>query len=235
MKIYSTLAFVISVILAFVSYYATSNYYVGGGVLLFSLIFYLFFIHKGLKEHLVLCNKIHECYLFINNFLVSLSIKESLNAGFEATNNAISEEYKEFMDSIDDLNPQEKLLYLNKYFPFHIFKLFTDVILLWLEEGGKILDMSSYVTNEMRQIEEYVTYCQSVNKRKSVELGILWLFSLVIVIALRIALMDFYDGLANQPVFMISVIVLMIVVLLSVFLLFTKVKKLEVRGLNYGK
>ncbi len=234
MKIYNTLGFVVSIILGFVSYYATSNYFIGGGVMLFSLIIYFCIFLKGIQKHLSLVTKIHHCYLFINNFLISLSIKESLNAGFEATNNSISDDLKQFLESVDDLNPQEKLLYMNKYFPFHIFKLFTDIVLMWVEEGGNILEMSSHITNEIRQIEEYTTYCQSINKRKATELGILWLFSLVIVIALRIALTDFYEGLANQPVFTASVVVLMLVVILSVYLLYRKVIKLEIRGIQYA-
>ena len=234
MKIFNVLGFIISIILGFVSFYATSSFYVGGGVMIFSLVFFYVCMFKGLKNHINLTNKIHQCYLFINNFLVSMSIKKSLNAGFEATSNAISDDFKEYMESIQDLNPQEKLLYLNKYFPFHVFKLFTNVAIMWQEEGGDILEMSSHVSNQIRQIEEYTTYCQSINKRKALELGVLWIFSLIIVISLRIALTDFYEGLVNQPVFVGSVVALMLVVLFSTYLLYRKVIKLEIRGISNG-
>lgn len=235
MKLFNTLGLVVSVILGFISFYATSNVFIGGGVLVVAMLFYFLIAYKSLFTYLNKLSKIHECYLFINNFLITLSIKESLNASFEATTNSISEEFLEYISSVGDLNPQEKLLYLSKYFPFHIYRIFVDIVLLWQEEGGKILDMSSHITNEMREIEEYVTYCKSISKRKSLEIGTLWLFSLAIVVVLRLSLSDIFAGLLSNPIYLISVPCLMIIFLFSMYLLLIRVTKLEVRGSEYVK
>ena len=235
MKFYTFIGIVLSLILGFVSYFATSNILIGGGILLFCTLFYFLIIHKTLKSYLNNVSKIHSCYLFINDFLVSLSVKESLSAAFDNTKNAISDDYREFITSVDELNPQEKLMYLTKYYPYHIYQIFVDIILLWLDQGGKILDMSSSIANEMREIEEYVTYCQSVHRRKAFEIGVLWLFSLTIVIILRFALTDFYDELSKQLIFIISIILLVGLVLLSIYLLVNRISKIEVRGIKNGK
>lgn len=235
MKLFNTLGIVISAILGFISFFASSNVFIGAGVLVASLLFFFLVAYKKIQNHIQNVSKIHECYLFINNFLITLSIKESLNASLEATANSISDEFKEYMVSISDLNPQEKLLYLEKYYPFHIYRLFTDVVFLWLEEGGKILDMSSHITNEMRQIEEYVAYSQSISKRKTVEIGTLWLFSLAIIVVLRVVLTDTFLGLLKSPIYLISIPLLMGVFLLSLYLLILRVSKLEIRRIDNVK
>lgn len=233
MKLYNSLGLVISLVLTFICYFATSNIFVGVGVLVLSILFYFLLIYKPLSKHKTNTQKIHECYLFINNFLITLSIKGSLNAAFDATRTSISDDYSEFIGSIEEMTPQEKLIYLNKYFPYHIFQIFIDVILLWQEEGGDILDMSSHITNEMREIKEYVTYCQSISRRKALEIGTLWFFSLAIVIALRLTLNDFYSGLLKQPLFVAAVVGLAVLVLFSIYLLVMRVTHIEVRR-NYN-
>ena len=235
MTTYNVLGFVISLLLAFVGYFATSNLFIGGGILVVSIAFHIVLISKPIKKYLCKSQKLHECYLFINNFLISLSIKQSLNAAFETTSVAISDEYKDYLNSVSELRPEEKLLYLQKYFPFHIFRLFTEIVFLWLDQGGRILEMSSYITNEAREIEEYLTYCHSINKRRAIEIGVLWFFSLGIVAALRLALQDLYTSLTKNMIFLVSIAAFMLVVLFSLFLLVNRITKLEIRGLEDGK
>ena len=233
MKLYNLLGLIMSLALTFICYYATSNIFVGIGVFVVSVVFYFVLIYRKLLAHCLNIQKIHECYLFINNFLITLSIKGSLNAAFDATRTSISDDFSEYLQSIEELNPQEKLMYLNKYFPYHIFQIFVDVIFLWQEEGGDILDMSTHITNEIREIKEYVTYCQSVSRRKSLEIGTLWFFSLAIVIALRLSLNDFYSGLLKQPLFVAAICGLALLVLFSIYLLVMRITHIEVRR-NYN-
>ena len=229
MKIYNFLGLVISFILAFVSFFATSNIFVGAGVLIACITFYFIFIYKKLTNHLSVLKKVHECYLFSNNFLVTLSIKQTLNASFEAVRTSVSDEFFEYLQSIDELNPQEKLLYLNKYFPFHSFQIFVEVILLWIEEGGDILQMSSHVINAIREMQEYASYCQSIDKRKGFEIATLWFFSLIIVIVLKFSLTGSYAEMLKQPIFIASVIGLVLLVLFSIYLFILKVTTLDIR------
>ncbi len=233
MKLFSVLGLIISFVLTFVCYFATSNIFAGVGVFVSCVVFYFLVVYRKLSSHKNNVQKIHECYLFINNFLITLSIKGSLNAAFDSTKTSISDDYREYVASIEEMNPQEKLLYLNKYFPYHIFQIFTDIVFLWQDEGGDILDMSSHITNEMREIKEYVTYCQSVSRRKALEIGTLWFFTLAIAIALKLSLSDFYSGLLQQPIFIISIVGLAVLVLFSVFLLILRVTHIEVRR-NYN-
>ena len=232
MKIYNLLGFIISFILAFVCYFSTSNIFIGAGVLVGSVAFYFIFIYKKILSYKTNTTKIQECYIFLNNFLVSLSIKGSISAAIESTMTSVSDEFLEYMESISELTPEEKLLYLNKYFNLHTYQIFVDVVFLWLEEGGDILNMSSHITNEMREIQEYVTYSKSVSRRKAVEISTLWLFSLAIVIALKFSLNDYYSSLLKKPIFIGAVILLAMLVLLSLYILVSRVTNLEVRRSN---
>ena len=234
MKIVNILGFVIGLILAFVSFYASSNVILGGAALIVSLLFYYLYVLPQLNKYFSIIQKLHECYFFINNFLISLSIKESLIAAFEAVSTAISDDFKEYLDSINELSPQEKLLYLKKYFPFHLYGIFADIVLLWTEQGGNILEMSNHVTNEIREVEEYISYSESVARRKTFELIVLWVFSLSVVVVLRLSLNDFYGPLTQQFIFMASIGLLVLVVLASIFFFINRFTKIDVRGIDNG-
>lgn len=234
MKLYNFIGLFIGVLLTFVCYFATSNIFVGIGVLVASLLFYFLLLYRKLHTHIQITKKIQECYLFINNFLVTLSIKGSLVASFEATKSSISDDFTDFISGIEEMNPQEKLTYLSKYFSFHVYQIFVDIISLWQEEGGDILEMSSHIINEMREIKEYVTYCQSISRRRSLEIGTLWLFSLAIVVVLRLSLSDFYGDLLTQPLFIGAVIGLALLVMFSIYLLVCRITYLEIRRTANG-
>ena len=229
MKIYNLLGFVISILLAFVSYFATSNLIVGGGVLVGCIGFYFLLLYKKIDGHKTLVKKTHECFLFINNYLITLSIKGTLVSAFETTRTSISDDFMEFLSSIEDLKPREKLMYLSKYFPFHIYQIFTDIIFLWEEEGGDILAMASHISNEVREMEEYVGYCQSIGKRKAAELATLWFFSLTIVVVLRLSFSSTYSDLLKHPIFVGSIVLLVLMVLLTVYILLNRITHLEIR------
>lgn len=235
MKIHNALGLVMSFILAVVAYFATSNIIIGGGSFIVSFAFYYLYVLKRIECHVKTVTKIHECYLFINNFLISLSIKESLVGAYEAVEDTISDEFKDFIEGIKNLGPIEKLVYLKKYFPFHIYSIFVDVVTMWMEEGGNILEMSQQITDELREIEEFVTFSQSVGRRKGIEIAVLWMFSLTIVIVLRISLKDFYYQLSKQLVYVASIGGLVIVVLLSIMLFIGKWTKLEIEGININE
>ena len=101
--------------------------------------------------------------------------------------------------------------------------------MVWLDEGGDILEMSSYITNEMREIKEYASYCQSIGRRKALETGVLWFFSLAILVVLRLSLNSTYSSMLTQPVFIVSVCLLALLFTASIYLMVDKVTAIDVR------
>lgn len=218
-----------------VTYLSTSNLIVSGIAI---AIFLLYFFTFGLimyKKYINKINRFHDCYRFINTFVVSLSIKQSIKSAYETTLNVMSEDFHRDMKGIDDLNEVEKLSYLCKYFKFHVYGLFVDLINLWSEQGGDIIYMSSYLINESRLTEEYINETQTLSVRKIVEFGTLWLFTLAIIIVLRFSLGQFYDFLSKQIYYPFIMLAFMLFVLVTIHIAIVKFSKLEIKGWYDGK
>ena len=222
---------VISFSVAVVMYVGSDNYYLSGGVLVTFLLFsFLFFVPKLLKYRRV-NDRFHECYHFINNFIISLSIKKAIKPAFENTCLSMSNSFKEMIDNLKDLNDDEKIRYLNgTYFPFHVYRLFIEIVGLYEEQGGDILEMSKYLLQECRLIEEYLISTMSFGNKKCLDFAVLWSISLAILILLRFTLTEFYIYVKNQLFFLIGLGGLSLFVILSTYLLIYKCTKIEIKG-----
>ncbi|MBO4667996.1 MAG: hypothetical protein J5666_07745, partial [Bacilli bacterium] len=62
---------IISLVVSIVSYIALENIYISVGILSFYLLISVFFISPLIKKYNMQVNKFHECYHFINNFIIS--------------------------------------------------------------------------------------------------------------------------------------------------------------------
>ena len=66
----------------------------------------------------------------------SLSIKKAINAAFENVVLSMDKEFQEMIDRLNNMMEKEKIKYLgDSYFPFHVYKLFLQIIDLYEEEG----------------------------------------------------------------------------------------------------
>ena len=149
--------------------------------------------------------------------------------------NVMSEDFHRDLKGIDDLNESEKLSYLCKYFKFHIYGLFVDLINLWSEQGGDIIDMSSYLINESRLTEEYINECESISLKKTIEFAILWIFSLAILIVLRFSLGQFFEFLSAKEYYPFIIFGFMLFVLTTIHVAITRICKIEIKGWYDGK
>lgn len=222
----------LSIIFAGITYVATANIIVSAVVLVLTLLEFLIFINKRFKEYNLKISRFRECFHFINNFIVSLSIKGSIMASLENVTNAGSDALLEELDGVHELSETEKVQYLKRYFPFSSYQLFLDILLLWLDEGGDILEMSSYLTNNLRSEEEYISFCEKTNKKTMFEFAILWLFTLVILFALRFVLNNFYDLFTKQLFYPIGIGMIFVLALLSIEILTRKMTDIDIKGWN---
>ncbi len=173
-----------------------------------------------------------ECNKFINDFIVSLSVKKSILSSFENVMINASDSLEEEISTIKDLNEIEKLIYLEKYFPFNSYKLFVDIILLWNEQGGDVLKLSNNLLISLKDEQEYLTFVEGCSKRKTIEFSSLWLICLVVLFVLRFALTDFYLSLSKQIIYQLGVFVVFILALFSIELLTNIMTKVEIKGWN---
>ena len=224
---------IVSLALAGVTFVATSNVISMALIFVIYNAFFLIVARKQINKFQQNVHRYHQFYQFINTFIISLNVKGSLTSALESAYETSDEGTKEILDSIKELNEEEKISYLNKYFKFDLYNLFVDVIKIWNEEGGDILMMSRYLLDQARYKEEYIINCQSLNRSKTVEFVILWSIALIILTALRFALSQFFTIITSTLFYQIAVVVLLLFVLFSIFLLIMRITNISLEGYEH--
>ena len=228
----SALVFIlISLIMGVLIYVATEHIILAAAIFVVFLIFSLVFIAPMLSNFSKVVFRYHQCYHFINNFIITLSIKKNIPATLENTSLSMDEDFLKMFGKLQDMTPEKKLNYLNgHYFPFHVYRLFLQVLSIYQEQGGDILDMAKYLLEQCRYIEEYVSSSESLAKRKYGEMAVLWVISLSILVLLRFALNDFYVSIKSQAFYLIAIAVLSIFVLASIYYAVYQGTKVDLKG-----
>ena len=221
---------VISIVFAGVTFIASQNIFSTIGILLIYNAFFVLVARRLINNSQQKVHRYHECYQFINSFVISLNVKGSLSSAMESAYNTADSGTREIIDSIKELSEEEKLSYLIKYFKFDLYRLFVDTVSLWNEQGGDIIRMSRHLIEQVRLKEEYLLSCQSINKSKSVEFIVLWSIALMILAALRFALSQFFERISQTTFYQIAVVVTMLFALVSIYILIKRITNLSLEG-----
>ena len=220
----------LSFLFSFITYITTSSWITALLVFIFSVIFLNLVTLPICKKFSKTSKRFHECYNFINNFIISLSIKNTIEGSFNLTIDSMNPSFKEDIEGLEHLTGLDKLTYINKYFTFDIYKLFLNIIALYEEQGGNILQMASLLTEKSRYQEQYLNNTVGVAKRKIIEFSTLWLFSLAILIVLKFVLGQFYNQIFTQFIFQILIGLLFMFIVVSIHLLVVRITKIEIKG-----
>jgi hypothetical protein len=224
------LGIIVSFVFAGVTFIASQNIFSSLIILAVYTAFFVLIARRQINKNEQKIHRYHQCFQFINSYLISLNVKGSLNAAMESSYETADEGTKEIIDSIKELSEQEKLSYLTKYFKFDLYHLFVDTVSLWSEQGGDILKMSHHLVDQVRLKEEYLLTCESLNKSKTVEFVVLWAIALVILAALRFALAQFFDRISKTIVYQVAVIVVILFALLSIYVLVLRITNVNLEG-----
>ncbi len=223
----------ISLLFGGISYLATDNFYIAIGVFLLYLLVSIILLVPRLKKYELVINRFNECFHFVNAFIISLSVRKVVSSSIESVVATMSKPFQSMFTSLKDLEDTDKLNYLSgSYYPFHIYKLFLQVIYLYQEEGGDILKMSKHLLNEARDSENYAVETSGVSKRKSIEIAILWIICLAILVFMRFALKDFFLKIKDQILYISAICVLFAFALLSLYVLVIRATNLKLKGYN---
>ena len=221
---------VVSLVFAGVTFIASQNIFSTIGVLIIYNVFFVLIARRLVNNSQQKVHRYHECYQFINSFIISLNVKGSLSSALQSSYDTADSGTREMLDSIKELNDEEKLSYLIKYFKFDLYRLFVDTVTLWNEQGGDIIRMSHHLIDQVRLKEEYLLACESINKSKSVEFVILWSIALMILAALRFALSQFFTRISQTIFYQIAVVVTMLFALTSIYILIKRLTNLKLEG-----
>ncbi len=133
----------------------------------------------------------YEAISFMNNFIISLSVTNSINATYEAMKENASESLRQQMSSIDHLNVEVKIEYLNKYFELPLYTVFVNIINQYVESGANILDISKLLIHDTRNLENRIHEFELTSKRKERDFLVSWGFTFIILAILQVALSSF--------------------------------------------
>lgn len=224
------LGIIVSFVFAGVTFIASQNIFSSLIILAVYTAFFVLIARRQINKNEQKIHRYHQCFQFINSYLISLNVKGSLNAAMESSYETADEGTKEIIDSIKELSEQEKLSYLTKYFKFDLYHLFVDTVSLWSEQGGDILKMSHHLVDQVRLKEEYLLTCESLNKSKTVEFVVLWAIALVILAALRFALSQFFDRISKTIAYQAAVIAVVLFALFSIYILISRITNVNLEG-----
>lgn len=227
-----TFGFVISFLFGISGFVASNNIFVGIAIIVIGILYFVLLARPIYSKYCIKVSRYHECYHFINTFIVSLSIKASLAGAYETAVESMPEDFYKNIENVETFTLWEKLEYLNKYFRFHTYMLFLDLLHLYEEQGGNILEMSSNLLDEVRLTEEYISYSETTSRKKLGEFAILWLLTLGIMIFMRFALSEFFNTISKQLFYPIGIFAILFFALLTIHLAILRMCKLEIRGWN---
>lgn len=160
----------------------------------------------------------HECISFINNFIISLSIHNTLSATFEMIKESISGDLRKEIDSIDHLDVEEKLDYLKNYFDSSLYDFFLKIINQYVFNGGDIIGISQLLIFDSRKIETSLDNFLMVSKRKFIEFSILWGITIGILIILQFSLSMFYESILSMNFYAPLIFIFFIIFLIFLYL-----------------
>lgn len=228
----SVLIFFIILTITFptITYVSTNSWISSSIVLVISALYFFLYAYQKVLKMNKRNKKFHSCYSFINSFIISLGVKGSLLAAFESSKLTMDQDYNKLVEGLSNLNEEERLDYLKKQYDFDIYYLFLSVIRIWVEQGGDIFRLSYYLVEESRRTEDYLIKCESITKRRLAEFSVLWLFTFIILIVLRIALNSFYSLITNYLLFKVAIVLLFLLVIASIHLFIVRSNEIEIRG-----
>jgi multisubunit Na+/H+ antiporter MnhC subunit len=149
--------------------------------------------------------KYNECIQFINKFLISLSISNSLFDSFASCKEIINDKLYLELRVFDDI--EARIDYLKKYYNYRIFDIFSGVLTEYLDKGGDVLTYSSTLMSEARRSQGTVNNIFTNSIKHLVSFITMWAFSFVILIVAKFSLNDFYGNFINNNTFLITIFI----------------------------
>lgn len=220
---------VIALLVAVVSYIGTNNMYIPIGLFVIYIAYYIIFIRKKFKIYLETIEKIHCCYHFINSFIITMSVKESLEDAYQNGIRLGSKALKEETSEIENMPVYERIVFLRKYFNLAIYKMFVNIIDLYQEQGGNILTISDSLIRECTRVEKTLNESTSIGNKHLVEFGILWLLSFAILIFLRFAIARFYYQMISSPIVLAMMVFFFIIFLVCLHVFLSRFVNLTIK------
>ena len=216
-------------VIAAVSYITSLNIYIPIVVFVTYLFYYFLFGRKILQKRNQLLRRVHACYHFINAFIISMSVKESLEDAYQSGIRFEDKELNEITNELENMKVSDRILYLREFFNLAVFKMFINVLNLYQDQGGNILNMSDELISESTRIEKSVSESISTSNHYLGQFILLWVMSIGILIFIRFSIDSFYQTMLKSSLFVGFLLVFFLVILFSIHLFITRYSKIIVK------
>lgn len=206
----------LSLVTAVLCFLTTENIYFSLALFLLFILYFFIFQFKKLNKYFSLISRVHSCCFFINAFLITLSVKESFSEGYASGLKVKDSRLQLFANELKDITDYEKVKYLRNYFKLAIYKMFLNVLEIYQDQGGNILNMSDNLIRECTRTEKTLLDSYNLGIKHLVEFIVLWALSFGILLFLKFGIGDFYNKMLNNPIFSPLIFVFFFIFLFSI-------------------
>ena len=215
--------------LGIVVYLTTNNLIVAGVLFFVALAYFMLVAYKMIKNYVSRVRRTHECYKFINAFLITMSVKSSLTEAYISGTLNASPEFKKELEDLENMVVEDRIIYLRRYFNLAIYKMFLNVLKLYQDQGGDILALGDTLMEETTLVETGVTKSFNIGISKLTEYSILWILTLIILIFMRFGMNEFYLTMLGNRFFFFSLIAFFLFFIASFHIFLSKFTKLTIK------
>lgn len=220
---------ILSIATSVICYLATSNLIFAIAIFIIYVAYYFFFQHKRIKNYILLSKRVHSCCFFINSFVITMSVKESYEEGFNSGITIKDEQMHLFVNELQELSSFEKVKYLKNYFKLTMYSMFINVLEIYQDQGGNILTMTENLMRECTRTEKQLAESTNLGVKHLIEFVLLWAMSFVVLLFLKFGLGDFYQQMLNVPIFAPAIFVFFLLCLLSIHLFLNAYLNLSIK------
>ena len=207
---------VIGLMLGTLCYLTTNSILFASLILLIFVLDYFLLMRKRFVHYFSLIERVHTSYHFINSFVITLSVKESLEDAYQNGIRINNARLNAETEQLQEMTVIERIKYLKDYFNLSIYLMFLNVVDLYQDQGGNILTMSDNLIKECTRTEKTLSETITIGHRHLKEFITLWILSIAILLFMRFSLKDFYQTMLQGSFFSLLIFGFFLVCIISV-------------------
>jgi hypothetical protein len=216
---YYLLALLLSLLYGILGFYVSDSLYIGLGIgAIFALTLLILVVPLYLR-HEEKERKRHECYRFLNTFIISLSVSQSGERALEEVSLDLKGEEKEIFEAIAQLSLEERIAYFARYFENSSYTMFLSIFQLYENQGGDVLEVAEPLLKEVTLQEETGDAMEKIRYRNLLQFASLWGMSYLVLGFTRYGLSNFYSLLSVSIPYLATEMVYFLIALVA-FVLF---------------
>lgn len=152
---------------------------------------------------------------FVSSFIVSLNVSNSLEYALENALEHANSKLKEELKLNSKVDVIDQLKNLEMYFNSIHYAVFINLIKMFQDTGGNILQMSEHYLPLIKKMQIISDQNVKLFKGKLIEFLTLWGFSFAIILFCRLGLHEFYSQTSQSLFFQMLIIAIFIFAIFS--------------------